>query len=354
MPMDRSAKLRLICRTCLVFVIAFSLLQCAKTDITQDDQEQTACSVHEDCPPCYSCIIDQQICGLDSDCPSPLCESDTDCGPNYSCYISPTSSDGTGKCIPGSGDGDGNYGGCTICQMDVDCPDPVYEFCMNQCCEPRFPPCPSGSATECWPGQSCVQQLDGSWKCETAIDGDKPIDDGDEVDGDVPVTDGDEVDGDQIGDCGTATVCQRSSDCPNGQVCGNGGCCTDHCSTAGCPNGGTCNTLNGYCEWCDESCSANQCCNYHENFWYCGSCCIPPCAEGQACQGGRCVPLQCPTCGPCEICGPETGWQCDEDSSCTDGDGTERGGDSCLPANAACIEGVDVCCSGTCLMGTCL
>ena len=161
--------------------------------------------------------------------------------------------------------------------------------------------------------------------------------------------------------------CTQDSDCPDTQHCGGvegGGIgCVNDCSSDGdCEEGASCNPNNGRCEFCQTECPASQCCNYNLDFWYCGQCCVPACPLGQACHGGNCVDLACPdSCDTCEICGPETGYVCERDpNGCgepeADGDTDveSRRNVQCLDSNAPCTAGVDECCSGTCLMGTCL
>ncbi len=160
----------------------------------------------------------------------------------------------------------------------------------------------------------------------------------------------------------TQYVCTNDDDCTTGHHCGSvagGSACVEDCENDGdCPEGASCNPNNGRCDFCVTTCTATQCCNWNVDFWYCGSCCEPPCPEGQACQGGACVNLQCPLeCDECEFCGPETGYVCERDPDCTvDGDtDTESRDVQCLEAGDACGEpGMDGCCSGICLMGQCL
>jgi len=120
--------------------------------------------------------------------------------------------------------------------------------------------------------------------------------------------------------------------------------------------GTACNTANGLCEWCGasdptEACTASQCCNYSGTFWYCGTCCVPPCGDGQACKGGTCVDLKCPTCDADQECGAD--FTCHDVAADGDQDQEARAA-ICLPANSTCSAGGTLCCSGTCLMGTCL
>jgi hypothetical protein len=326
-----------------VAAVIVVIVQCGDATVDPTDGDVINCTVHEDCPCGYSCILDQGICGKDNYAFE--CASDADCSPGYTCYTFAEATDCGSKCIPVE-DSDGDEDEDVLpCTTDLDCEQDF--ICVNGSCQYANPPCKEDS--DCWTDQCCVNDRCGD--C---------LVDGDAVDGDEPI-DGDEpVDGDEDGDMDNPDCesCQRSTDCSDGQVCGEGGCCMDSCEITGCPDGQSCNPNNGYCEWCDTTCPQGQCCNYHEDFWYCGSCCVPPCADGEACQGGRCVELSCPTCEPGQRCGADTGYICiDVDGPDGDIDGdVDRvfGGGECLPANSACIEGIDECCSGTCLMGTCL
>ncbi len=347
----------------LLLVASLAMLQCDDSGSTGVDGDDTTsqCVSHQDCPIGFSCNITSGVCGQDPY--AVLCTSDVDCNVDYTCYISADSLDGTGKCVPITVvDGDPNIGDgdtSTGCTTDDQCE--ATEFCYQGTCQDKNPTC-TGNA-DCWPGQYC-DPTDGICKGEIVIDGDKDTVDGDPdavIDGDDDnVVDGDPdtVDGDEDepvdGDIPVGQPCDRTSDCPVGSVCGPSGVCIEHCQTSGCTAPAHCNPNNGYCEYCDQTCAASQCCNYNVDFWYCGGCCVPPCSAGNACQAGTCIPLQCPTCSPGEYCdGANTGYICVDDPTQDTGEG-ERGNVSCLPANSACIEGVDICCSGTCLMGTCL
>ncbi|RJO66910.1 MAG: hypothetical protein C4523_11140 [Myxococcales bacterium] len=349
----------------LEWIIVFAVLALVGAILSQCGTEDTAgenttpCAKHEDCPVEMNCIIDQGICGQD---PNGIpCTSDYDCVSDYTCYIPIDSVDGTGKCIPGDSTPDGDQADGdepATCTSNDDCDED--EICVNGYCDLKFPPCNSNA--ECWPGQVCNPD---KGICEgEPVDGDEDeVEDGDQAE--VEVTDGDETDSDEAVD-GDDPVdgddqpgeCERSSDCPTGYVCPNG-TCVQHCSDGGCNSlpGSHCNPNNGFCEYCDDLCAQDRCCNFYwetnDSFWYCGSCCVPPCATGSACQSGQCVELKCPSCQPDQECNASTGYTC-KDNGQPDGDGGERGGMNCLPANAECIDGVDTCCSGTCLMGTCL
>ncbi len=353
--------MKLMRRSALFFALVLTLtssvflVQCSDDGSSGDETDPVPCAVHEDCPEGYSCLATEGVCAVDPK--AGPCQSDLDCPEDYSCYIAPDSVDGIGKCIPGGGtDGDTDStdepaGTCVgkACLTDANCGD-VSCFCCLGKCEEKYPDCQN--SRDCWPGQRCNPD---SLTCEGQVpvctedpDGDV---DTDKTDTD-PSTDGDNTDGDDTdGDTpdGDSSTCDTSGDCPGDMVCGPGGVCIENCTVSGC-DWGTCNPNNGYCECCD-GCTASQFCNFNEDFWYCGSPCIPPCAEGQACLGDTCVPLQCPTCGANQTCSAATCFLCEDVP--VDGDG-ERSGSSCLPANASCIEGVDTCCSGTCLMGTCL
>lgn len=244
------------------------------------------------------------------------------------------------------------------CEEDWHCPiDFVCEdgICIEQIhCQ---------SDNDCKVGQVCK---DGICTGEVIVDGDDDDDfDSDEtVDGDTEQP----VDGDLDQTCDDP--CNTSAECALGLVCDSNGCCGDPCTENSCPEGMVCNEQNGYCEYCDETCSTDQCCNLMPGaFWYCGNCCTPPCAEGYACQYGECEPLECPDCPVGAYCGPETKYLCytppvdgdTDDPWWPDGDFDEETGEldslwksACLPANSSCVDGIDECCSGTCLMGTCL
>ena len=166
------------------------------------------------------------------------------------------------------------------------------------------------------------------------------------------------VDGDAEDDSELATTCRNSSECPENFVC-EAGVCIGWCSETGCDHltGSICNPNNGRCEMCPETCGRNRCCNLgfldEGAFWYCGTCCDPVCGENQVCSEGQCIDVQCPVCNPDEYCGAATGYRCITIRQGGDYESQENGS-SCLPANSRCIEGVDECCSGSCLMGTCL
>ncbi|RJO66909.1 MAG: hypothetical protein C4523_11135 [Myxococcales bacterium] len=271
--------------------------------------------------------MDQGICGEDPNAIS--CFKDHDCVSDYKCYVPLDSIDGSGKCIPADGiDGDTATDGDEppACTSNADCDE--NEICFNGYCKDAL-----------GPGDEDADVVDT---------------DPDLVEEDVVEKDNaeEESDGDQVGDC------ERSSDCPAEYVCVNGAC-VQHCSDAGCDDlpGSHCNPNNGFCEYCDDLCAQDRCCNFYweatDSFWYCGSCCVPSCPAGKACQSGQCIDLKCPSCEADQVCNASTGYVCKDDLQ-PDGDGGERGGMNCLPANAECLDGVDICCSGTCLMGTCL
>lgn len=118
--------------------------------------------------------------------------------------------------------------------------------------------------------------------------------------------------------CAAGTLsCQTSSECgsPDAPVC-TAGCCVAACTENDC-SGARCNPNNGRCEFCGLStgesvCAAGQCCDYGTGFWYCGTCCTPPCGEGQACIQGRCEKMRCPESCPnaTDYCDAEHGWVC--------------------------------------------
>lgn len=322
-----------------MLLASFLMIQCGE-EVT----ESATCLVHEDCPVGFSCIESLQVCGTDIN--AFQCMKDSDCIKGYACFIDPTTAEG--KCVPSAVTPDGDEeqeSNCTSCtigggQCNVD-----TETCYEGCCTLINAPCPNG-VSDCMNGQICVME-NGTYICAYEEDGDKP--DGDTVvDGDL---DKDADPEPETTPSCTNGACDTTDQCSDGKVCGAGGCCVDSCTVTGCTYG-TCNPNNGLCEYCETTCGEGKCCNYHESFWYCGSCCTPPCGDGQACMSGTCQDLVCPTCsGTNCTCGPQTGYHCE----CEEEDGdVDRVGDTCLPANAACTEGVDDCCSGTCLMGTCL
>jgi len=244
------------------------------------------------------------------------------------------------------------------CEDDWDCP--IDFRCMDGICIENTQ---CKSDTDCQPGQTCK---DGVCTGDPIIDGDM------DQDQDLEQTEN-PVDGDMDQDKESDPLCdpcQKSIECADGLICNSDGCCDDPCAKGECPDGMVCNSQNGYCEYCDEQCAVDQCCNLMPGtFWYCGECCEPPCAEGYACQRGQCEPLEC-RCPPGDICGPETKYLCytppvdgdddgedpwfpDGDTDWDSGEG-ERSNAMCLPANSSCMDGIDECCSGTCLMGTCL
>ncbi len=391
----------------VLLLLVAATVSCGETDITETPQ---ACAVHEDCELGYICDLANGVCVEDAR--RKECGSDFDCvdpeNPNveYICYIPPDTVDGMGSCIPLDTPSDGDGTGCALhsdcplgqfcndqghceatkgCTVDADCESgfecqvdingdgqcmPIAdgdseigpstctthadcatdEFCVSGKCEDRFPACQNNN--DCWPGQTCNLT---TGKCE----GDDPLPpdgDDDTPDGDDDTTDGD-IDTAPDGDTAACvTECNRTSDCPGTEVCGPGGCCVPPCTAGSCEEG-ECNPNNGLCEFCslfDPPCASDKCCNYNVDFWYCGTCCVPPCADGYVCQVGTCVPLQCPECPPNFCCSAETAYLCVACGGDPDTEVSERGRQACLPANAPCMEGVDLCCSGTCLMGTCL
>ncbi len=316
---------------CMVLVL--SLVGCDEEDSSviddDDDDDTVTCLGHSDCPTMASCQLDavtgEGVC-LDDACAT-TCTSDADCAGcsvGSLVYVCMFGSDDQLKCQPQqSSDADGDADGDNTCVTNQDC-GPGYE-------------CDSNSGM-------CIPL------------GDDDDDDNDDEDGD---TDDDDDDDDTTDDDDDDTVdgdgtCSSDADCGAGQICTGGSCVAD-CSTTGCTYG-TCNANTGRCEFCDPLCSEGQCCNYGGTFYYCGSCCSEPCPDGTVCQSGNCVtpscPSSCDTTDPCYACGPETGYLCEETNAV--GCGGERKSMECLRTNEACREGVDVCCSGNCLMGTCL
>ena len=333
----------------MLLCTAFLMIQCDDSssvntdgdDVIEDGDTSTGCTVCLDCTEGFSCVQGQCV----ADSSAIRCYTLQDCPLDYTCSISPDSVDGTGKCcMIEATDGDTDSDIPSTCSEDNDCKDTTKYFCVDHTCELRYPECPNGDQ-DCWPGQVC-NTISGY--CEDgSTDGDKDAD----LDAE-PELEKEKEKEKEVEPESDVLQCDRSSDCPNNMVCGPGGKCVASCTETGCTLG-TCNTLNGFCEFCEDPCPRGQCCNYNAEFWYCGSCCVPPCEEGQACQGGKCVTPTCPTCEPGYFCDETTGFVCVNGG--TDGDGSTEGSRmSCLPANSHCVEGVDFCCSGTCLMGTCL
>ncbi len=321
------------------------------------------CERDADCPPNFRCNqqtwqCEEVIGPVDGDFDADLeleleqeedafpltCQGTANCPVGYVCSLD-------GICIPSCEQTGCLYGICNVesglCEYcDPPCPDTqccnyAFDFWYcGTCCRPPCPPnqvcqagdCISVECPPCPPGQICGAET--GFICMDII----------QPDGDVEQ----DADPDLI-----PSFCRSTEDCPRGYVCNEQGKCEPSCILTGCEFG-TCNTNTGECEFCDPPCPDGRCCNYNMDFWYCGSCCNPPCEDGMACQGGACIPLQCPRCPPWQQCGPETGYVCED--IWTDGDVIwgKQGKTTCLPANSSCIEGVDFCCSGTCLMGTCL
>lgn len=304
------------------------------------------CVTHEDCTTCNICntTIDPNVCTLDSNA-CVECAGEADCPAGYTCYLPTT---GKGHCIPGEVQTDGDSAGCdptsaTACSgLNPACPNDMSQKCdaASKICVCKFKSCKAN--TDCAATEICDTT---KGYCV-----DKPA-----VDGDLEPEPEPEPEPDTNTCAGGARSCQRTSDCSTGDVC-IGGCCTAGCTASSCPTGTVCNTKNGYCEYCgqngEEACAAGQCCNY-AGFWYCGSCCVPACKADEACVSNACQKLTCPSdCGADRCCDAEHGYSCYD---CPDGDvDVEYRSATCLGANASCKDGVDTCCSGTCLMGTCL
>jgi len=293
-------------------------------DLDQEwDSDQISCTANEDCPNDNFCFKQDHCVWL-----YPNCTTNFDCWPNQTCNQTQKRCEGSPH--------------IRYCDASNLCPS--GSICYYELCYSEHPYCTN--VQDCWRGQFCDSK---SGLCVDTIDGDK--------DSDIDIVDEDEAeeDNDSDPDKDIPTVsCQRSADCPENTVCGPGSVCIPHCSLSGCTYG-DCNADNGFCEFCDSPCSESQCCKYEEDFWYCGSCCVPPCPEGQVCQGnGTCVTPACPeSCAPNFTCGPETGFICSPIP--TDGDAaTTSAGVKCLMPNSECIDGVDTCCSGVCLYGYCL
>ena len=328
------------------------------------NQIVNGCVYHHECTIGYSCSTSMRTCIADAN--AIACNSSSGCISGYSCLISGVS----GKCVPDASAVDGDDESTCACQQDSDCGDVTQQFCYQCSCQPRYPTC--AASGDCWPGQTCNTEsgkcegeviIDGDTDTDTA-DGDLPIDgDDDNVtppDGDEemppadPDPDPDPIQPDGDDDQNICIPCASSNDCPGILVCGTGSCCIEPCDAESCPSPTTCNASNGFCEFCNPACTGGRCCNYNEDYWYCGTCCTPPCGAGKVCQAGSCVTPYCPICSADEHCdGFATGWMCVPDEV----DGDSRFAPTsmrCLPANSDCTEGVDHCCSGVCLMGTCL
>ena len=379
---------------------------CVELDADQSKciAEIETCTSDLECGIGYAC--QEGFCKPDEN--STTCTSNEDCAEGYSCA---EMTGGGYKCVPGNG-GDTDtpvINDCgNACNEDGSC-DSSNCFCCDRTCITKFPSCASDS--DCYTGQVCLTS-----ELVCTLEPSSCSKNGSSSDGDVeaeeagPTCSGlfdTEVCGDKEVCCNGACKsyvhsCTAKEDCYKGQTCTNGVCdgtpesctmndpiqstctgdsdcpanqhcggvegggigCVDDCaSDADCTDGASCNPNNGRCEYCTTQCPASQCCNYNIDFWYCGSCCEPACPLGQACNGGDfCVDMVCPdTCDDCYICGPETGYVCARDpDSCsapeTDGDTDveSRRNNQCLGSNEPCTAGVDECCSGTCLMGTCL
>ncbi|MBW2455121.1 MAG: hypothetical protein JRI68_11455 [Deltaproteobacteria bacterium] len=145
-----------------------------------------------------------------------------------------------------------------------------------------------GGAVACDPGESCV---DGN--CTGGCEDDCPT-------GGVVA-----CDGDGYRDCGDhdSDICLEWSDltsCPNGETCSNGACsgtCSDECveGEMACEGDGF--------KTCGEF-DSDSCRDWSP---------IEPCADGEMCQDGSCVPSQCLEEGEDCVCGEN---QCCEGHCC--------------------------------------
>ncbi len=326
------------------------------------------CTDSADCPAGYSCDTESKACVEDANATE--CGANKTCSEGYECVEGP---DGSSKCVPASTHGDQDE---PVATCDPPCSDAMM-CCDNQCVS-KYPDCVSG--INCFEGQTCGEELVCTGEptsCEKQLD---PAADVDlPADEDTPPADEDQNPADEDenppADRDDAVTpdrednpvsCTSDRNCEDGTHCGPDRVCVADCtSNTGCPEGAACNPNNGRCEYCNTPCPSGQCCNWNVDFWYCGSCCEPPCADGKACQGGNCVDLRCDSsCDTlCYDCGASTAYICvrkenyDSIPGCGAPDGDydqERSRTSCLPANSSCVVGVDECCSGTCLMGTCL
>jgi hypothetical protein len=174
----------------------------------------------------------------------------------------------------------------------------------------------------------------------------------------------------------------RGQCCPAGGVIGSGGCCpagSKSCGSDCCSAGNTC--LNGQCcpdsqQCAGQCCAAGQICQNQQCVTPCpgqvcsGVCCQPgfPCIRGQCCppeqicgsaccSGGltcinnRCVAAGSTSCGPFNVCPPNTfraaagvccpiGSTVCNDNQCCDG--------QCGPTGVCCPEGTTPCGSSCC------
>lgn len=312
-----------------------------------------ACVSHEDCNACNVCdaTIDPKACTYDSSACTE-CAREADCPAGYTCYLPAT---GKGHCIPGKIDGDADTGcdptDAKACSgIDMSCPNDFSQKCdaASKACVCKYKSCKDD--TGCASTEVCDKEKNYC-VAKPAVDGDPEVEIEKEIEQEVSTC------------TGGAAACQRSGDCDSGKVC-IGGCCAAGCTATSCTNGTICNTNNGYCEYCgkdgEELCAAGRCCNYaasetagSSGFWYCGSCCVPACKGDETCVGSVCQKMVCPAdCGADKCCDSTHGFACYD---CPDGDADiEYRSSTCLGANASCKDGVDACCSGTCLMGTCL
>ncbi len=310
--------------------------------------DTSSCVYHSDCPGGTSCNPVSGQC--EEDLFADGCYSDADCPSGYHCI---ERDNGENICSPDDG-----LEPTTPSDGDAEQEDST-ERCLSDA------ECPPGSECDTASG-ICVTNTPDDDDDDVIDDDDDDVidDDDDDLDGDVPLEDGDNdapllEDGDLDEDL--PLYCQADAHCPEGMICDADGICIEDCTYEGCEFG-TCNEETGHCEFCEPLCQSGTCCNYAVQFWYCGSCCVPACGDGMVCSQGECIEPSCPADCPrdnCHTCGPETGWLCEEDPSCfvPDGDaeGSESGeGGACLSPGSGCQQGMDECCSGVCLLGTCL
>jgi|GEM_PF-2054463 len=240
--------------------------------------------------------------------------------------------------------------------------DPLDELCIDEQCVPKWGPCnPFNGDADCFPCQTCDGALMLCTGEPCLEDGDKDDDvteAGDATDDDDAVAEEEVVT--EQGEEDVVTSCSSDSECPEGHFCGENRTCVAGCTinTSLCDDDpGTCNPMNGKCECCDPHCEEGTECNFSGSSWYCGSPCEPPCPDGYACNNGSCIEVRCSSCPPGYMCSRDTCYKCVPDP---DGDqdierrSVPSSREACLPASSPCVEGVSKCCSGACIMGNCM
>ena len=292
-------------------------------DSEQDESENIHCFDHTDCPIGYSCISSMEVCGTDTN--AFACDIDLDCINGYECYVN---SDNVGKCIPKTGDTDGD-------EVDGDTTDGDTTDGDTTDGDTTDSDTTDGDTTD-------GDTTDGDTTDGDTTDGDTT--DGDTTDGDT--TDGDTVDGDEVdGDVNVDgddaeednVVCpEGSEDCPcygnntcdQGLECTNDVCTVIVCDegTEGCPCYGndTCDgTLqceNGVCVPVTVDGDSQFCPDGTENCPCYGN---GTCNSGLECTDNVCTEIVCDE-------GTE-GCPCYGNNTCN-GD-LECENDVCVPAN---------------------